>query len=169
MTKDTVERTLRLSLLELPWGQGRLVVRDEMRSLGLSYDDLAFHLRSSGYTTTPKTIGRWLREGGTVPSVDALRAIIGVLAEITVEDSAKGRWLSPEHSPYSGRPSVAAPIELHAPNHRPPSPSSQVHPDKNRPKDLDGIPHRADIADSAPVGVGDSSTGNPQFAGWAAA
>lgn len=160
MTKDTVERTLWLSLLELPWCRGRLVVRDEMRSLGLSYDDMAFHLRRSGYTTTPKTIGRWLREDGTVPSVDALRAIIGVLAEITVEDSPTGRWLSLAAPAYSD-----GQAQVHTRNHRPPNLGSQVGRDTNRPKDLGRFPERGSVAHSALAGGGGSASRNPQVGG----
>lgn len=136
MTKETAERTLRLSLLELPWGQARLLVRTEMRDLGLSQEDLAFELRMEGYRCTAKTVGRWLREDGTVPSFDALRGIIAALAR----NSAKGALLS-QAAPAYVSPGPGPTLE-HTPKYRPPRASGQAYRDTNRPKGLEPPPMR---------------------------
>jgi len=72
-------RKLRLDLLEVPWSEGREIVRAEMESIGMTNDDLFHELRLVGWTQSYSTLGRWLR-GTSEPSATELGLLTAVLA-----------------------------------------------------------------------------------------
>ena len=108
LTEEVIERRkLWLSWLELPWDVVREDLAGEMHRVGMSQADLAFELRTAGYRVSEKTVGRWLgaeeARGLRPPTMDALQALVGVFARVSVGDWAKGRLLSSDELTYSLR------------------------------------------------------------------
>lgn len=96
---EVASRRIWLNLLELPWDEGRLVVRGEMRRLGLAQEDLAYKLRRNGYRTSLRSVKAWLN-AETEPRYDAIREIVLVLANVDAGDSPKASLRSQPQLPY---------------------------------------------------------------------
>ena len=118
MTREVMERMLWLSLLEKPWEEARLGLRDELERMGMTHDDLLFELRRDGYKVARSTLGAWLRGEGQRaqgPPVEGLRAIVAVVARAGLGDSAKPEFLSSLGMAYAPR---TGPAESHTPEYR---------------------------------------------------
>ena len=102
MPRSRVEerrRRLRLDLLEVPWDQGREIVRSEMDDLGMTLDILFVELKLVGWNQSYSTLGRWLR-GQSEPSATELGLLTSVLAGYSA-DWPKASNLSSPESDYS--------------------------------------------------------------------
>ena len=109
----TARVQLWLSWLELPWDVVSLDLKNEMRRVGMSHEDLAFELRTSGYKVSHKTIGNWLgNEQVRTPTMEALKALVEVFARVSVGDWAKGACLSQDGVTYLPAPDGPTPSPL---------------------------------------------------------
>ena len=119
-----------LSLLEMPWEDGRAEVRKEMGRLGLTQEDLAYKLRRSGYRVSLGTVKAWLR-GQMAPRYDGVREIVLVLAAVSAGDSPKASQSSQLQLPYVFRVDGS---RSHGQDTEPRNRTRQVFPDRRFPK-----------------------------------
>lgn len=95
MTKrQGAARTLWASWLDHPWEWVRHDLSDEMASVGMTQEDLAYELRTEGYRVTQATVSKWLNGKTSKVPLEALQALVGVFARVRSGEWAKGAQLS---------------------------------------------------------------------------